>query len=84
MARNPVILFVVAPIFLFLIRQRFSTKGAKPVERHSVWWMNLAIAGMVTGLVWAFRMEKLPYHPTDLDDGVGQPWGMAVLRPASV
>ena len=58
MARNPVILFVVAPIFLFLIRQRFSTKGAKPVERHSVWWMNLAIAGMVTGLVWAFGWKN--------------------------
>jgi omega-6 fatty acid desaturase (delta-12 desaturase) len=54
LARNPVILFVVAPLFLFLIRQRFSTPGAKPRERHSVWWMNLAILGMVLTLSWVF------------------------------
>jgi acyl-lipid omega-6 desaturase (Delta-12 desaturase) len=54
LARNPFILFFVAPVFLFLIRQRFTTPGAKARERHSVWWMNLAILGMVAGLCWVF------------------------------
>jgi omega-6 fatty acid desaturase (delta-12 desaturase) len=59
LARNPVILFGIAPIFLFLVRQRITTPGADRRERFSVYWMNLAIAGMVTGLAWAFGW--LPY-----------------------
>ncbi len=54
LARNPVVLFVLAPIFMFLIRQRFPSPTAKARERHSVWWMNLAIAVMVTGGCLAF------------------------------
>jgi omega-6 fatty acid desaturase (delta-12 desaturase) len=54
LARNPFILFVVAPLFMFLVRQRFTTPGAKPRERFSVWWMNLAIAGIATGMCLLF------------------------------
>ncbi len=54
LSRNPVVLFVIAPVFLFLIRQRFPSKGAKPRERNSVLWMNLAILGMAAGLSWVF------------------------------
>jgi omega-6 fatty acid desaturase (delta-12 desaturase) len=54
LARNPFILFVVAPVFLFLIRQRFPSPDAKPRERHSVWWMNAAIGLMVLALCWIF------------------------------
>src|ERR1041385_721404 len=43
LARNPVILFVIAPLFLFLLRQRFPTFGANTRERHSVYMMNIAI-----------------------------------------
>jgi omega-6 fatty acid desaturase (delta-12 desaturase) len=46
LARNPVILFVLAPLYLFLIRQRFPSGNATRRERHSVYWMNLAILGM--------------------------------------
>ena len=54
LARNPFVLFIVAPLFLFLIRERFPSKGAKPRERFSVWWMNIAIAGMVLVMSWIF------------------------------
>ncbi|HWB02754.1 MAG TPA: fatty acid desaturase [Verrucomicrobiales bacterium] len=54
LARNPFILFIVAPVFLFLVRQRFPSSNAKPRERRSVWWMNCAIAAMVLGLGWIF------------------------------
>jgi omega-6 fatty acid desaturase (delta-12 desaturase) len=47
LARNPLVLFVVAPLYLFVIRQRIPSAGASPRERRSVWWMNLAVAAMV-------------------------------------
>lgn len=57
LARNPFVLFVIAPIFLFLIRQRFPTPGAKERERESVQWMNLAILIMAIGLAWIFGLK---------------------------
>jgi omega-6 fatty acid desaturase (delta-12 desaturase) len=58
LARNPIVLFVIAPIFLFLIRQRFPSPGANKRERESVQWMNLAILGMVTGFIWIFGFKS--------------------------
>ena len=58
LARNPIVLFVIAPIFLFLIRQRFPSPGASKRERESVQWMNLAILGMVAGLIWTFGFKS--------------------------
>ena len=54
LARNPVVLFVIAPMFLFVVKQRFSSPKASPRERHSVYAMNLAILGMAVGLSWIF------------------------------
>lgn len=59
LARNPIVLFVLAPVFLFAVRQRFPSPGANVRERHSVWWTNLAILGMVTGLAGIFGF--VPY-----------------------
>ncbi len=50
LARNPFILFVVAPLFMFSIRQRFPSANANKRERHSVYSMNLAILGIAAGL----------------------------------
>jgi len=57
LSRNPVILFVLAPLYLFLIRQRFPSPKASKRERHSVWWMNLGILGMATALSLAFGIK---------------------------
>ena len=57
LARNPVILFGIAPLFLFAVRQRFPSAEADKRERHSVYWMNLAILGMVAGLVAIFGFK---------------------------
>ncbi len=54
LARNPFVLFVIAPVYLFVFRQRVPSSNASVRERRSVWWMNLAIAAMVLGLGWAF------------------------------
>jgi omega-6 fatty acid desaturase (delta-12 desaturase) len=45
--RNPLILFSVVPLFLFLIIQRFPSPGAKKRERSSVIYTNLAIAAII-------------------------------------
>ncbi len=54
LARNPVVLFVIAPVFMFVVMQRYPKPGASPRERHSVWWTNLAVLCMAIGLAWAF------------------------------
>ena len=57
LARNPIILFVIAPLYLFLIRQRFPSANANKRERHSVYAMNVAILCMAVGLSVVFGIK---------------------------
>src|SRR6266704_50490 len=57
LARNPVVLFVIAPLFMFVVRQRFPKAQASPRERHSVYWTNLAIFGLAAALSWIFGIK---------------------------
>lgn len=57
LARNPIVLFVLAPLFLFLIKQRFPSRQAGPRERRSVYATNLAILGMTAALSLPFGFE---------------------------
>jgi omega-6 fatty acid desaturase (delta-12 desaturase) len=57
-SRNPIIMFVVAPVLLLTIYQRFADRNAKPRERRSVWWMNLAIVAMVAGMMAIFGWKN--------------------------
>ena len=57
LARNPIILFVIAPVFLFMVRERFPSPKASVRERHSVWCMNAAILAMATALVMVFGLK---------------------------
>jgi acyl-lipid omega-6 desaturase (Delta-12 desaturase) len=59
LARNPLVLFGLAPLFLFLVLQRFPSARANARERESVWWMNLAILLVAAGLSWIFGL--IPY-----------------------
>lgn len=54
LARNPIVLFVIAPIFLFVVRQRFASPKANRRERYSVWWMNFALFVFAASMSWAF------------------------------
>src|SRR5436190_14761180 len=54
LARNPVILFVIAPLFLFLVKYRFVASNAGARERRSVYWTNLAALAVVGGMSWIF------------------------------
>lgn len=48
LARNPIVLFIIAPLFLFVVNQRIPSRTAQKRERQSVHWMNLAILAMAT------------------------------------
>ncbi|MGR8932354.1 MAG: fatty acid desaturase [Gammaproteobacteria bacterium] len=45
--RNPLLLFTVIPFLLFVVIQRFSSRGAKKRERNSVVYTNLAIVAVI-------------------------------------
>jgi omega-6 fatty acid desaturase (delta-12 desaturase) len=44
--RHPLVLFVVAPFYLFVIQQRWPRRSAPARERWSVWGTNLALVGL--------------------------------------
>ena len=54
LARNPIVLFGLAPIYLLIFKQRFPAFKASPRERRSVHWMNLAILGIAIVQAWTF------------------------------
>ena len=84
LARNPFVLFVIAPVFIFLFRQRFASSNASPRERHSVWWMNLALLCLAVADELDLRPRAVPVHPDRRVDGGGRHRHLAVLRAAPV
>jgi acyl-lipid omega-6 desaturase (Delta-12 desaturase) len=56
--RNPIVLFVLAPLFLFLVKQRFPSRQAPPRERRSVHWTNFAILVMAGVLGTTFGLAN--------------------------
>jgi omega-6 fatty acid desaturase (delta-12 desaturase) len=57
LARNPVVLFVIAPLFLFLVKHRFPNAKASKRERHSVYWTNLGILAMAAAMSAPFGLK---------------------------
>jgi len=48
LARNPIVLFVIAPLYVFVVHHRFAVSTAPKRERHSVYRTNLALLGITT------------------------------------
>ena len=57
LVRNPFFLFLIAPLFVFLIKQRFSYGSGGKRERRSVLWANLAILGVGAAMSWVFGLQ---------------------------
>ena len=57
--RNPVVLFLIGPFYLFVIGQRFASKRSKRRERRSVYWLNLAL--LLTLLIAYFTIGLRAY-----------------------
>jgi acyl-lipid omega-6 desaturase (Delta-12 desaturase) len=57
LARNPIVLFFIGPMYLFFVRQRYATAGASRRERHSVYAMNAAVLAMAVALSLVFGIK---------------------------
>jgi acyl-lipid omega-6 desaturase (Delta-12 desaturase) len=63
--RNPFVLFVLAPLYLFLIHQRFPSRGVGRRERLGVHWTNgalllIAVVMSLTVGIKAYVLIQLP------------------------
>lgn len=56
LARNPLVLFVFAPLYLFLIQQRIPSMRAPRREKFSVYWNNLGLLVLGAALSWVFGL----------------------------
>lgn len=55
--RNPIVMFGLGPIYLYLISNRFNRKGAKQKERLNTHLINLSIAAIYGLLIWAIGWQ---------------------------
>lgn len=63
--RNPLVMFGLGPIYLFLISNRFNRKGAKKRERINTYVINVSVVLIYGLLIWAigwqaFMIIQLP------------------------
>lgn len=63
--RNPLVMFGLGPIFLFLFSNRLNRKGANPRERWNTYITNLSVIIIYSFLIWligwqAFLLIQLP------------------------
>ena len=63
--RNPIVMFGLGPLYLFLISNRFNRKGAKQKERLNTYLINVSIVVIYALLMWAigwraFLIIQLP------------------------
>jgi len=57
MARNPFILFVLAPMYVFLIKHRFPSRAAGERGRKSVYWTNHALLAIAVSISLVFGIK---------------------------
>ena len=57
LARNPVVLFVIAPLFLFVVKQRFCSDKAGQRETLSMYATNAALLAMAVTLAAIFGLK---------------------------
>lgn len=57
--RNPLVMFGLGPIFVFLLQYRFNRKGARKKERMNTYLMNVLIVVTYALLGWAVGWKEL-------------------------
>ncbi|WP_163527781.1 fatty acid desaturase [Halobacillus ihumii] len=55
--RNPIVMFGLGPIYLFLISNRFNRKGAKRRERLNTYVTNASVAILYSLIIWAIGWQ---------------------------
>lgn len=56
--RNPFVMFIIGPIYVFLITNRFNRKGAKKKERMNTYLTNVSLAAIIALLIMAVGWES--------------------------
>ncbi|MFZ7944228.1 MULTISPECIES: fatty acid desaturase [Bacillaceae] len=56
--RNPFVMFVLGPIYVFLIKNRFNRKGARLKERLNTYLTNVSLVSLIGLLCWAIGWES--------------------------
>ncbi|MBD0382160.1 fatty acid desaturase [Paenibacillus sedimenti] len=74
--RNPAVMFLIGPIYIFLIDYRFNRKRASVKERMNTYITNLSIAGTIALLCWAIGWQSflLVHGPIFLVSGMAGIW----------
>jgi omega-6 fatty acid desaturase (delta-12 desaturase) len=57
MYRNPLVMFLLGPIYVFLLKNRFNRKGARKNERINTYLTNAAIVGLYALMCWAIGWD---------------------------
>lgn len=57
--RNPIVLFIIVPMLMFVVLYRFPSSQHKAMKRveSSVYWTNLALAILFGGLIWLIGLK---------------------------
>ncbi|AZU64472.1 fatty acid desaturase [Neobacillus mesonae] len=56
--RNPFVMFVLGPIYVFLLKNRFNRKGARQKERNNTYLTNILILVLAALLCWAIGWQS--------------------------
>jgi len=56
--RNPFVMFVLGPIYVFVIKNRFNRKGARLKERLNTYLTNVSLISLTGLLCWAIGWES--------------------------
>jgi omega-6 fatty acid desaturase (delta-12 desaturase) len=74
--RNPLVMFGVGPLYVFLLKQRLPRPGSEPRERLSVHLANLALTVIIAALTLAIGLKAvlLVHLPIMLISGAAGVW----------
>ena len=74
--RNPLVMFVIGPLFMFLVSHRFASSKSGPREKRSVLWTNIALALIISAIGYSigFVPFVLIFLPTIWIAGASGLW----------
>lgn len=56
--RNPLVMFTIGPLFIFIVKYRFNRKGAKKRERNNTYLVNFSIVAVNGLFAWALGWQE--------------------------
>jgi omega-6 fatty acid desaturase (delta-12 desaturase) len=56
--RSPFVMFILGPIYVFALKNRFNRKGARKKERNNLYLTNVLIVAVIALLCWAIGWQS--------------------------